>query len=146
MITRFSITCSGAKPLLCLASSEGRHQMLQHVYSSFAHSSKKEVPMRPASLTTLNDTRSYHFNWVPKIMGKSARDVIYERLMTRETAATDTSTRFDGMMATPNDIFGGSVHGIVNRTSSSFSRRYYCLSVTFEVGDTIQLMLRITST
>ncbi len=72
--------------------------------------------MRPALVTTFDDTVGFCFNSVLEIPGTSVRDVIYERLERRGIPASDISTRFDDVVAILNESFGGSVRVIVYKT------------------------------
>jgi hypothetical protein len=72
--------------------------------------------MRPALITTFQDTACFCFNSVLEMTGTSVRDVIYECSESPGIPASNISTRFDDVVVILNVSFRGSVQVIVYKT------------------------------
>ena len=93
--------------------------------------------MRPALVTTFHETVNSCFNRVLVTMGTSVRDVVYERLRHRGILPEDISTRFDDMVQTLHESFGGSARIIVYKTLVELCQQYG-MRVDFTYQDSLE--------
>jgi hypothetical protein len=93
--------------------------------------------VRAALVTTFHDTVNYCFGAVLDTMGSSVRDVVYQRLSNRGIPAQDISTRFDSMVETLYEAFGGSARIIVYKTMVELYLQYG-MRVDFTYQDSLK--------
>lgn len=93
--------------------------------------------MRTVLAATFHETVNYCFDSVLGTMGPSVREVIYQRLNNRGIPASDISMRFDDMVETLHESFGGAARIIVYKTLVELYGQY-SMHVDFTYQDSLK--------
>ena len=124
--------------MLCqLGLAEGCGSYNIRIRSGFQLLTERILLMRTALVVYFDDTVKYCFDQVLETMGSSVLEVIYARLERRGIPSSEISTRFDDVVQTLHESFGGSARVLVYKTVVGLFQQY-SLRVDFTYQDSLK--------